>query len=91
MKPKLKSPGTKHLTPEYDPLLSTFAFKFNWRRYNLAETLAASKNLLKAAEVYRTAIDAEWSGDRPSPTLLKGLVDSLDKEGRCRLTLSNIR
>jgi hypothetical protein len=33
MKPKLKLPGTKRLRRKCDILLSTFAFKFNLRRY----------------------------------------------------------
>jgi hypothetical protein len=36
MKPELKAPGTNLLTLEYDEVLSTFAFKFNSRRYALA-------------------------------------------------------
>jgi hypothetical protein len=38
MKPELKPPGTKHLKLKCDALLSTFAFKFNLRRYSLAST-----------------------------------------------------
>jgi hypothetical protein len=34
IKPKLKAPGTKRLKLTYDQLLSSFAFKFNLRRYN---------------------------------------------------------
>ena len=30
---KLKAPGTQRLKPKYDKLLSSFAFKFNLRRY----------------------------------------------------------
>ena len=33
MTPALKLPGTKHLKPTWDELLSTFAFKTNLRRY----------------------------------------------------------
>jgi len=33
IKPMLKPPGTKHLRLEYDGLLSSFAFKFDLRRY----------------------------------------------------------
>jgi len=33
IKPTLKAPGTKRLKPQYDGLLSNFAFKFNLRRY----------------------------------------------------------
>jgi hypothetical protein len=34
MKPMLRAPGSKRLKLEYDKLLSSFAFKFNLRRYN---------------------------------------------------------
>jgi hypothetical protein len=33
IKPTLKAPGTKCLKLNYDGLLSSFAFKFNLRRY----------------------------------------------------------
>jgi hypothetical protein len=33
IKPTLKAPETKRLTPKYDELLSTFAFKITLRRY----------------------------------------------------------
>jgi hypothetical protein len=36
MKPVLKAPGTKRLKLESDEPLSSFAFKFNLRRYSLA-------------------------------------------------------
>jgi hypothetical protein len=35
MKPMLKSPGIKHLKRKYDIPLSSFAFKFNLRRYTM--------------------------------------------------------
>jgi hypothetical protein len=35
IKPKLKSPGTKHLKLKCDILLSTSAFKFKLRRYSV--------------------------------------------------------
>ena len=33
IKPRLKAPGTRRLKLQYDELLSTFAFKFDLRRY----------------------------------------------------------
>ena len=39
MKPKLKALGTKRLTLKRDEPLSSFAFKFNLRRYNKAEVM----------------------------------------------------
>jgi hypothetical protein len=36
IKPKLIPPGTKHMKLLRDILLSTFAFKINLRRYNMA-------------------------------------------------------
>jgi hypothetical protein len=35
MKPMLKPPGTERLKLDFDELLSSFAFQFNLRRYNL--------------------------------------------------------
>jgi hypothetical protein len=35
IKPKLKPPGTKQLKLKIDILLSTYAFKFNLRRYKV--------------------------------------------------------
>ncbi len=35
IKPTLKAPGTKRLKLKYDKLLSSFAFDFNLRRYNV--------------------------------------------------------
>jgi hypothetical protein len=44
IKPILKPPGTNHLKLNCDTVLSTFAFKFNLRRYNVerAETAYAT-------------------------------------------------
>ena len=36
MKPELKPPGTERLKPKCDILLSSSAFKFNFRRYTMA-------------------------------------------------------
>ena len=36
IKPTLKAPGTKRWKLKYDELLSSFAFKFNLRRYSMA-------------------------------------------------------
>ena len=36
IKPTLKVPGTKRLKLLYDKLVSSFAFKFDLRRYNKA-------------------------------------------------------
>lgn len=58
---------------------------------NLADVWAAAGKPFKAAEVYRGAIESDWSGARPSPTLLKGLVDALDKDGRYGLSLEYVK
>ena len=42
IKPTLKQTGTKHLKVKCDKLLSSFAFKFNLRRYT-EEASAASE------------------------------------------------
>jgi len=46
IKPKLKPPGTKRLKLKYDELLSTFAFKFNLRRYSWVTQDARRKTAL---------------------------------------------
>ena len=40
MKPMLKPPGTRHLKLKCDILVSTFAFKFNLRRYTTVAVAA---------------------------------------------------
>jgi hypothetical protein len=49
MNPTLKPPGTKRLKLKCDILLSNFAFKFNWRRYNLVLAAQASSTTLWVA------------------------------------------
>ena len=39
IEPTLKAPGTRRLRLNYDVLLSSFALKFNLRRYSLRATL----------------------------------------------------
>ena len=58
---------------------------------NLADVYAANGSRAKAAEVYRDAVNAEWSGDTPPPALVKGLVDALDKDGRYGLSLEYVK
>jgi hypothetical protein len=98
IKPKLKPPGTKHLKLRCDTLLSTSAFKFNSRRYNMAGPAA---DRLRVAGHQRAA---GGSGiGRGGDKIVSGdfcLTQDLalendgkwrvkDPVGRCRLTLSN--
>jgi len=57
MKPTLKAPGCKRSKLRYEELLSTFAFKFNLRRYNLggftADDEASVVKIQAAAKVVR--------------------------------------
>jgi len=46
MKPTLKAPGPKLLKLTSNKLLSTFAFDFNLRRYNVAYPIACGENYL---------------------------------------------
>jgi tetratricopeptide (TPR) repeat protein len=58
---------------------------------NLADVWAAAGKPFKAAEAYKTAIEAEWSGTTSKPSaLLKGFVDALDRDGRHGLALSYV-
>jgi len=51
MKPTLKPPGTERLKLKYDEAPSTFAFKFNLRRYNLGTPLRTARfNLLGSCD-----------------------------------------
>jgi len=43
MRLTLKAPGTKRLKQNVDDLLSSFAFKFNLRRYATARKILTSK------------------------------------------------
>ena len=60
---------------------------------NLADVYYASGQKFKAAEVYKNAVDHDWSaeGGKPSPTLLKGFVDALGRDGRQGLALSFVK
>ena len=44
IKPTLKAPGTKRLKLKYDKVLSSFAFKFNLRRYILVLYINEAKD-----------------------------------------------
>ena len=52
IKPMLKPPGTKHLKLKYDELLSSLAFKFNFRRYTLVELNQRRQDLLIELKSY---------------------------------------
>jgi hypothetical protein len=56
MKPKLKAPGTKRLTLKCDEPLSSFAFKYNLRRYTTDD--AALKPRARALEVLGMLVSA---------------------------------
>lgn len=58
---------------------------------NLADVWGAAGKPFKAAETYKKAIESDWSGEKPSPTLLKGFVDALDKDGRYGLSLAYVK
>jgi hypothetical protein len=52
IKPKLTAPGSERLKLEYDGPLSSFAFKFNLRRYTkVGDLVAAGQTSLKTAEL----------------------------------------
>jgi hypothetical protein len=56
-KTTLKTPGTKRLKPEYEELISNFAFKFNLRRYTEAGESEVGRAELQADH-------AEWKAGR---------------------------
>ena len=47
---------------------------------NLADVYKAAGMKAKAAEVYKNAVNAAWSGEVPSSLLLKGLIDALNAD-----------
>jgi hypothetical protein len=77
IKPTLKAHGTKRLNLKYDEVLSSFAFKFNLRRYNPVANQRSLETLLALVEKARV------KGGKRGAT--QAVV------GRCRLTLSNPR
>ena len=50
IKPTLKAPGANRLILTYDELVSSYAFKFNLRRYNKALTSDGATPLFAAAQ-----------------------------------------
>jgi len=76
MRPMVKPSGTKHLKLKCDILLSTFALKFNLRRYSQVDTI---KLLLERGET----VDFETTGGATAliAASLEGQVDSM--VGRC--------
>ena len=79
IKPTLKAPGTKHFKLQCDELLSSFAFKFDLRRYAKAEEEvlrseervrvlrkrnAAAEGRSRAAEKERDAAVEAAAGER---------------------------
>jgi len=79
----LKPPGTKHLKLKCDELLSSFAFKFKLRRYNMAMNHIGGKLLL-----FQSTLPSVGAG-----RLLNRGDDhrsaGTDKVRRCRANLSN--
>jgi hypothetical protein len=50
-----KAPGTQRLKQKHDAPLSSFAFKFNLRRYNVARLAAALAEVSKVSAVTELA------------------------------------
>ena len=80
MKPMLKAPGIKRLKLNYDKLLSSFAFNFNLRPYNVASSKSAAAALLAAGAAVsgrdaagHTALAAAAADD--NPRLVAALLD----------------
>jgi len=58
-KPTLKAPGTKRLNLTCNKLLSSLAFKFNLRRYILAEQAGDVTSLKEKADLLQRAVGVE--------------------------------
>ena len=78
IKPTLKTPGTKRLKLENDDLLSSFAFKFNLRRYTMGQTAvpaAEAQVIFATTPVFNAAISVAFLGESVGQhTLLGGGV-----------------
>jgi len=57
IKPMLKPPGTKHLELRYDKLHSSFAFKFNLRRYTTAYSTGTEQEVAAAGTIVAVGPD----------------------------------
>jgi len=90
MKPKLKPPGIKRLKLNHDVLPSTFAFKFNLRRYIWAGNSLALNLDFPYTGVYRYQFASNCPDFGCATALYRELhFDQLEiTVGRCRLSLS---
>ena len=102
IKPKLKPPRTKRLKLNCDVLLSTPAFKFNLRHYNLGQNFskAFDTSFLDDAGKIQFVHQSSWG---VSTRLIGGIIMTHGDDqglrlppnlapvqvGRCTLTLSN--
>ena len=77
IKPMLKAPGTERLKLEYDELLSTFAFKFNLRRY--------TKVIVEVIPTDASVAENLSAGGLTDADINKEIEDSGIKVGRCTL------
>jgi hypothetical protein len=84
MKPELKAPGTNLLTLKSDDPLSTFAFKFNLRRYNTAANVPSPSNCGSC-----TPPDEEATCTRETPNTVTTIDDGTydDETHRCSHTM----
>jgi hypothetical protein len=60
--PKLKPPGTKRLKLKCNTLLSTFAFKFNLRRFNQARKYVLLKKEARRKGIPLSMLQANMKG-----------------------------
>ena len=82
IKPTLKPPGMKRLKLKHDGLLSSFAFKFNLRRYTEECGRICGRGTPAAAAT--AALDNRTAGRTPrrAPTARRSTSPAV---GRCRL------
>jgi len=65
MKPTLKAPGTKRLKLRYDQLLSSVAFEFNLRRYNMGAEAGLPNAMFKLGHLL-DAVEGVAAPDYPA-------------------------
>ena len=102
MKPLLTAPGIKSLELNYDDLLSSVAFNFNLRRYNVVDTLvlqadAISPDSISPDDYEQATLDRDALNEVAlavsaafGAAFVQGADDlqTLIKAWRCRLTVS---
>ena len=85
MKPLLKAPVTKRLKLKCDELLSSFAFKFNLRRYI---EIDADKRTMNVLDIAGAEWEARKAGAYTRPTFSSTKASLVSEPYRVQINLS---